>query len=225
MGKQVHIPMRELERATGFSRATIGFYIKKGLLPSPEKSARNMAYYDRRFIDKLQLIKKLKDADFSLEQIGQILSAKTSEIDVSPLLGLIRAINRLIPPGAGEQPVSLRQLEESGFDGGMVRRLMELSVITPVDPEKSLFPSYSITLCRLAGYFMDFGISAAVIRDVVQKMREMVAIEFQAFEDCMGREKMVSRSEEERHALKLECLENISALLPLLHMQLLQAPK
>lgn len=225
MEKKTQIPMRELEKVTGFSRATIGFYIKEGLLPAPEKSARNMAYYGSQFIEKLKLIRKLKDADFSLTQIRQILNAKTEAIDVNPLLDLIHAINRLIPLGADDKPVTVREIEEAGFDAELIRRLTEVSAITPANREKSLFPSYSITVCRLAKYFMDFGISMPVIKEFVKKMRELVAIESQAFEACLKRDDMTSLSEQERRALGLECLENISALLPLLHMQLLIAPK
>jgi DNA-binding transcriptional MerR regulator len=58
-GESKRIPMRELEKLTNFTRATINFYIREGLLPFPQKSARNMAYYDDEFVQKLEKIRLL----------------------------------------------------------------------------------------------------------------------------------------------------------------------
>ena len=214
--------MRELERISGFSRATIGFYIKEGLLPAPEKSAKNMAYYGEKFILKLKLIKKLKDADFSLTQMKQILNDDKTILDINPLLNSIHSINKLLPLGTADQPVTLKQIKESGFDDDIIRNMTELSVISPYDDNNALFPSYSITLCKLAKYFMDFGIPMTVIKEFVEKLRELVTIENNAFEEYISQKEPDNSSREEISDLVLECFENINAVLPLLHMQLLK---
>ncbi|MFO8049296.1 MAG: MerR family transcriptional regulator [Desulfosudaceae bacterium] len=56
--------MKELSDATGVNSATIRYYINQGLLPRPYKTHKNMAYYDRNYIDLIGLIKKLQKEYF-----------------------------------------------------------------------------------------------------------------------------------------------------------------
>lgn len=56
--------MKELEERTGIGREAIRFYIREGLLPEPEKPHRNVANYSEDHVDRIQLIKKLKDERF-----------------------------------------------------------------------------------------------------------------------------------------------------------------
>ena len=44
------LKMRDLERATGVGREAIRYYIREGLLPEPERTARNVAWYDESFV-------------------------------------------------------------------------------------------------------------------------------------------------------------------------------
>jgi DNA-binding transcriptional MerR regulator len=82
-----YFPMRELERRSGFPRATILFYIKEGLLPQPRKTAKNMAVYDRRFVDGLHLIQELKEKHkLSLPQIKDVLQRSTGGVGLELLL-------------------------------------------------------------------------------------------------------------------------------------------
>jgi DNA-binding transcriptional MerR regulator len=54
------LKMKDLERATGVGREAIRFYIREGLLPEPERPARNVAWYDESFIERILLVKKLQ---------------------------------------------------------------------------------------------------------------------------------------------------------------------
>jgi DNA-binding transcriptional MerR regulator len=82
-----YFPMRELERRSGFPRATIQFYIKEGLLPQPRKTAKNMATYDQRFIDGLHLIQELKEKHkLSLPQIKEVIHRTTGGVGLELLL-------------------------------------------------------------------------------------------------------------------------------------------
>lgn len=54
------LKMRDLERLTGVGREAIRFYIHAGLLPEPERPARNVAWYDESFIERILLIKRLQ---------------------------------------------------------------------------------------------------------------------------------------------------------------------
>ena len=57
--------MGELAEAAGVSAGTIKHYLREGLLPEPVKTSRNMAWYPREFVDRVQLIKQLQGSGSS----------------------------------------------------------------------------------------------------------------------------------------------------------------
>jgi DNA-binding transcriptional MerR regulator len=56
--------MAELSRRSGVARDTIHFYLREGLLPRPRKGGRTIAYYDERHLERLLLIRRLRDEKF-----------------------------------------------------------------------------------------------------------------------------------------------------------------
>jgi DNA-binding transcriptional MerR regulator len=53
--------MKEVESLTGVTREAIRFYIRKGLLPAPEKPKNNVAFYTNVDVERIGSIKKLQD--------------------------------------------------------------------------------------------------------------------------------------------------------------------
>ncbi|SMC40875.1 MerR family transcriptional regulator [Papillibacter cinnamivorans] len=224
MRNKQNVPMRKLEELTGFSRTMINFYIKEGLLPPPEKSAKNMAYYGENFIEKLRLIQKLKEAGLPLSQIKLVLSGDDNLIDIAPLLDSMQSINQLLPLGSIDQPVSMEQMRASGIEDGIIDGLIKLSVIEPIEPEGDLFPSDSITICKLAKYFFDLGIPLTAAKDFMHELRRLVRAETHAYNRYI-RHRTQAHTPEEQEALILGCIENINTLLPLLHLQLIKSER
>ena len=216
------IPMRELEKLTGLSRTMINFYIREGLLPIPEKSAKNMAYYDERFIKKLQLIQKLKNAGIPLAQIKQILNNENDLVDVDPLLDSMKSINKLFPLLASDDPVTIEQIMEAGIEKEIIDGLIKLYVILPIDSEKHLFPADSITICRLTKYFYDYGMPLGAAKDFIHELRKVIDVEIHAFKKYI-KDASKELSQDEQAPMIVECIENINTLLPLLHMQLIKS--
>src|SRR5450830_722427 len=65
----------ELSRRTGVSTSSINYYVRQGLLPPPQKSAPNMAYYDPGYIDMVTSIRVLqREKGMSLSQIKEMVS-------------------------------------------------------------------------------------------------------------------------------------------------------
>jgi DNA-binding transcriptional MerR regulator len=216
------IPMRELEKLTNFTRATINFYIREGILPFPQKSARNMAYYDDEFVRKLDKIRILKKSGFSLLQIKQVINA---EKDPAPdlVLGVLNQINALLPYERAESTVSLDQIMGIGYDQPMVKKLIDLKIISPTRDDPNSFPSYCLAICRFTKYFLDAGIPLAMAQEVIKKLIELTNVEKNAF-DLYIRQPLVVKNatpDEQTRAIQ-NCVENINALLPLLHLQLLK---
>ena len=216
------IPMRELEKLTNLTRATINFYIKEGLLPIPHKSAKNMAYYDENFIDKLKYIEKLRSADFTLNQIKKLINFDTNTVNDFGMQ-VLESVNKLLPYNVEENPVGIEQIKEIGFTDNYINSLIEMSILISIDKPHTIFPAYSITICRFVKYYMDFGIPISVVKEILIKLKELVDVEKNAFVDYIRGpmvENQLSKEEQKKEVLK--CIENINALLPILHLQFIK---
>ena len=76
--------MRELEKRTGVNRETIRVYLREGLLPEPERPARNSATYDERHVRAVNAIRKLQhDTAMTLPQIKDAVAGKHGQRPVS----------------------------------------------------------------------------------------------------------------------------------------------
>lgn len=95
------LKMKDLEDATGVGREAIRFYIREGLLPEPERPARNVAWYDPSFVEKIRFIKELQEKRYlPLEVIRRIVgdAGEPSRAEVEALLELD---GKLFPQVAG----------------------------------------------------------------------------------------------------------------------------
>lgn len=218
------IPMRELEKLTNMTRATINFYIKEGLLPVPQKSAKNMAYYDEEFIEKLKIIEKMRNADFTLNQIKRLVNYDTNTINGFGLQ-ILESVNKLLPYGVDQNLVSISQIKEIGFSDENINELIDLRIIISTDKSNTMFPAYSMTVCRFVKYFIDLGVPLTVARDIVTKLKELADIEKNAFINYIRSPMLDSNLSQEEQKQEVEkCVENINGLLPILHLQLIKLP-
>lgn len=218
------IPMRELEKLTNMTRATINFYIKEGLLPAPQKSAKNMAYYDEEFIEKLKVIEKMRNADFTLNQIKRLVNYDTNTINGFGLQ-ILESVNKLLPYGVDQNLVSISQIKEIGFSDENINELIDLRIIISTDKSNTMFPAYSMTVCRFVKYFIDLGVPLTVAKDIVTKLKELADIEKNAFINYIRSPMLDSNLSPEAQKQEVEkCVENINGLLPILHLQLIKLP-
>jgi AcrR family transcriptional regulator len=69
-------PMSELVARTGVVAATARYYIGRGVVPSPRRTARNRFLYDDRHVESLRLVRLLRERrHLSLDAIAGILPA------------------------------------------------------------------------------------------------------------------------------------------------------
>lgn len=105
--------MKELAEATGLPKSTLLFYVEQGLLPQPEKTSPNMAYYPPECVERAALIKQLQENHhLPLAKIKAVLEANERGEDISPLLLLNQTI-------FGEQQEKLMTLEEFCAQSGL----------------------------------------------------------------------------------------------------------
>jgi DNA-binding transcriptional MerR regulator len=162
------LKMRDLERLAGVGREAIRFYIHAGLLPEPERPARNVAWYDESFVERILLIKRLQNERYlPLAVIKAIVSggeappeaeARTLR-DLEPnLTPAILSQRRRVPErlSALAKRVGLRAAEIRGLaDAGLVE-------VNPRDGDQWLEGS-AVTLVELwadlraAGFTREIG--------------------------------------------------------------------
>jgi DNA-binding transcriptional MerR regulator len=100
----------ELSERAGVSLPTIKFYIREKLLPSGQASARNQADYSAEHLERLALIRSLRDdAGLSIESIGRALhAADTAKEDF-----LVAAIDAIQSPTVARADVRTTEFKSA----------------------------------------------------------------------------------------------------------------
>lgn len=70
---QDRLSIDELASLTGLTARTVRYYIQQGLVSRPEGAKRG-AYYERRHVEQLLLIRRWTDAGLSLDRVRELLA-------------------------------------------------------------------------------------------------------------------------------------------------------
>jgi AcrR family transcriptional regulator len=108
-----HMRISELSAFTGISPASIRYYLREGLISTPLKTSKTMAFYNDEHLKTLLKIKELKEEGLPLEAIKEIVREK--EPDTTPGEENNNAINS----SKKEQIIraSVRLFREKGYEG------------------------------------------------------------------------------------------------------------
>jgi DNA-binding transcriptional MerR regulator len=89
------LKISELAAAAEVPVATVRHYLREGLLPEPEKTSRNMAYYPAELVERIRLIKQLQEERFlPLKVIRELLDSGNG--DPERLRALIDLEDRIL---------------------------------------------------------------------------------------------------------------------------------
>ncbi len=129
--------MRELAEAAGVSAGTIKHYLREGLLPEPVKTSRNMAWYPRDFVDRVQLIKQLQEERFlPLKVIRGVLENGDGLEGPERLRAMVELEDRILEralSGQDAKGLTAREVRRRyGLPDEALERLEKLGVLTPV---------------------------------------------------------------------------------------------
>jgi DNA-binding transcriptional MerR regulator len=131
--------MNELERRTGVGRETIRFYIRAGLLPEPQRRARNVAVYSDVHVQRLRTIRRLKEERFlPLDIIRRILMGDPTALPATadPFGELAPLLAARLGVGVDEPPVELQTLIAADpLAAQDVRDMCELGTISVRDED------------------------------------------------------------------------------------------
>ena len=137
--------MRDLMAATGLPKSAILHYLAQGLLPGPEKTSPNIAYYDPSCIERIKFIKELQGKySFPLSKIKTLLDSKDRGKDITQLVDLSRVIF------SGDDTPSMDEktfCSTSGLSRKQVRELMDNGLLMPM--EKGLFNQSDLEVGRI----------------------------------------------------------------------------
>ncbi len=153
------LKMRELTEATGVKKPTILFYIKEGLLPKPVKTSPNVSFYPVSFIERVNLIRKLKDKHrLSLTRIKEILAKKDAGKEIAPLIEMHNTV-------FGHKDTISIQLEDfcqkTGLSPEQVKEATKAKLIIPLSSKS--FDSEDLALGGFLKQVFNLGLS---IKDI-----------------------------------------------------------
>lgn len=75
-----YMRISELSKASGIPNSTIRYYVREGLLQSPARTGKTMAYYNLRHLERLQLIKKIQhEEELPLKFIKEMIERMEGE--------------------------------------------------------------------------------------------------------------------------------------------------
>ncbi len=118
------IRMAELSRESGVSRETIHYYMREGLLPQPIKAGRTLSFYDDSHVERLRLIRRLREEKYlPLAVIRRMIAAgperpHARDLDtLADVLGIDPTLSRLEAPATTPDEEATRTARELGLLG------------------------------------------------------------------------------------------------------------
>jgi DNA-binding transcriptional MerR regulator len=126
------LKISELEKVTGVPQSTIRYYVKEGLLPKPEKVNKSMSYYDESCIERIALVKELKEKKYyPLSVIRNIIKGIEKGASLNGLISLRDAI--FSPKDKGEPILMDRDefLKVSGMDDELLNMAEAMNILIP----------------------------------------------------------------------------------------------
>jgi len=174
----------KLSEITGVARDAIHFYIKEGLLPKPIKTKKNMAYYDKTYVERIKLIKELQNKRFlPLQVIKQILSDSEDSIgmdEIKTILELDGKLFRNMESSPDFKPMTIDELSErTGLLAEEIEKLRALGVLAPEeDVDEEVFGEDAIRIVevwaklRESGFTEERGFSV----EIIEMYREIIDV-------------------------------------------------
>jgi len=175
-----------LAKMSGVPAATIKHYVREGLLPEPVRRSRNMAYYDRALVGRIQRIKELQRTRFlPLKVIRTVLDESALENEDETVTATIaRVLQQTSESGT---PRTRSELIASGIDPEQLQALLQLGVVRPADRyDEETYVGDDVEIMRVLGAARKAGLTegmlpAEILHDYARCLRALVDAELALF--------------------------------------------
>lgn len=142
----------EFSQITGLSVKTLRFYHEKGILvPSSTDATTGYRHYDGSKIEKARVIMRLRQMEFSLEDIATVLGDCSDEAEI---LNYLERQKSLLRQRIQEERDIVRSLDEILAREKSARQLLDYSRF---DVEEKIFEPLLIAGIRMQGQYRDCG--------------------------------------------------------------------
>ncbi|HQM96088.1 MAG TPA: MerR family transcriptional regulator [Clostridia bacterium] len=150
------LKISQLAKATGTNVTTLKYYIKEGLIQPECKTNKNMAYYNKDCIQRVNMIRSLqKEHYYPLSVIKGLLDNSTDPFE----LEFMDAVHKADLKDTGNEYSAAEAAKLTGLNKSQIDYLSSLEIITKHDRAVKTTYSYSdIHIMRLTKRRLDAGI-------------------------------------------------------------------
>jgi len=145
------LKISDISKQSGIPASTIRYYVREGLLPSPEKVNKKMAYYDETCIERLKVIQHLQEKRyFPLFLIKNVLRRMDEGLSLQEAESVENAVFGVNDRVAGGFVDRTAVLAETGLTDEELQRAETIGVLIPFthDGEKPLYDEDDIRVGR-----------------------------------------------------------------------------
>ena len=163
--------MKALVEVSGVPKSTILHYLNQGLLPEPQKTSPNMAYYDPSCIDRIQYIQHLQRRHrLSLSEIKLMMARKGQNLDFSIFSQLDTIIFGQVQNG---QLLNASEFcAASGLNHEQLKDLLEAKLLLPLQQDR--FDPQDIGMGKMYAAVSTFGLSGEDMAEYVALCEKIV---------------------------------------------------
>lgn len=171
-GKQ-GLKIAELSRVTGLSKQTIHYYMREGLLDPPTKTHPNVAFYDWSHVDRLLLIKKLKQEQrLTIAEIRERLrNGAAGFLDEEVITSALTHA-----PAHGQRMSRRALLKESGLKMDSLRFLAGTGLLVSLESDgQETFSATDLDIAKSFQRILDTGCPPAIATRIIAPYIEGLA--------------------------------------------------
>ena len=190
--------MSDLVRLSGVSKQTIHFYLREGLLLPPERTSKNMAYYNESTADDIRFIKELQEKRYlPLNIIKEILKAKREGYDLAEEDHLIlydQMFNLGQTDLASQQFDKISFLKRSGLTEQELSQLSTMGIVSAsAEGGDGSFDGHDLAVVEALKGLMVMGMSLEDLR-LYDSFLKFAYLEIEMVHD-----RVIQRNSEEKH--------------------------
>jgi DNA-binding transcriptional MerR regulator len=182
----------DLAKKAGVSISTIHYYVQEGLLTSPARTSRNMAYYDPVCIEEIRVIQDHRSTRFLPLSVIKLLMKAEREGQKPEHVGEMRSFfEQIFHPLTSNDQFALLSREEllnrAGLAESSLRELEEDGLISPRTTEgKAAYDDIDLSIAQIAVKLSGFGVTPNDLRFYRQYL-EFIVLEAVQLHDLIHR--------------------------------------